>query len=590
MRPQKVRKRPNQLSKTKDKRAVSPVISTVIISSTLLIILVVASFISTNLLELQVANTEFEQAKTNMLLLNRMIQDVALRQGAASSIQFNQRSGGIGIYQSTENLIIEALGTESQTLQPNATGAYQQWTAFGGSGESWQLTSDQNDTTGVQVTGNTTALETENLADMSASGEIISVTAYVKAKAIGSGRRIYPISNMNFTGNDDGWITTYSGVNATYGYDDSTGSYFHEINVQNKSATFISETIFNYTEGTPDSVHLSYAYAVEGFKIGGGTMMIRLVKPDSTTVDLAEVSFQDEVIWNYVTSVMIDVENFEMQGTYKLQVISNLFTQDHPNSDVKLNFDDVGLEILVPDNEPESAVILWRIHNNEYESSSFTVSRESFTVYSETRTVNPYTQDGWTWDEINSLEIGVRASALGENETIQVSELWIVVVYMSGQADVLYNSSERGGLYTLAYRGGSRTSAAETVLAGTQSLIVSMLSSLGYVRVETGGGVWIILDYFRVRVVTNSMVRVSGTQYNLTDIFIIRLEPGSTSGSGTVTVQVQNTGFRTETYMYESGNLVLRVKVGSRQEELNLSGTLKPIVRITEAVVRVSIS
>ena len=599
--------------KKRSKSAVSPVISTIIISSTLLIILLIASFVSTNLLELQLANTEFEQAKTNMLLLNKIIQDVALRPGATSSIQFNQRSGGIGIYRSTENLIIEAIGTESQTLRPNADGTYQEWTAFGGSGEHWQLTSDQNNATGVQITGNTTALETENLEDLTQAGEeIISVTAYIKAKAVGVEHKIWPISNMNFTNDDSDWTTTviiYDG-SASCGYDNSTGnlygagSYYHQANYTKDepqtNVVFISETSFSYTNGTPARAYLSYAYAVSYEVIGhgggniniNGNITIRLVKPDNTVVDLDSESFTSEVNWKYKTGIVIAVANFAASGTYKLQVISNLSIQGNKDSYIKLNFDDVGLELSIPDSEPEKAVIVWRTHGNNYESSSsFTVSRGDFTIHSETRTVNPYTQNSWTQNEVNSLEIGVRASALGENETIQVSEIWITVVYVSGQADVLYNSTERGGLYTLAYRGGSRASAAETILAGTQSLRVSMSSSLGCVRVETGNGVWIILDYSRVRIVTNTVLRVGGTQYNLTEIFIIRLEPGSTGGSGTVTVKVQNIGFNSETYIYERGTLILRIKVGSRQEELNLSSeTLKPIVRITEAVIRVSIS
>jgi len=90
--------------KLKNTEGISPVITTIIISATLLIILVIASFVSTNILELQVASTEFEQAKTNMLLLDEVIQDVALRPGAGGYVQFNQRSGGINIINSPETL------------------------------------------------------------------------------------------------------------------------------------------------------------------------------------------------------------------------------------------------------------------------------------------------------------------------------------------------------------------------------------------------------------------------------------------------------------------------------------------------------
>jgi len=79
-------------------KAVSPIVPTVIITATLFVILIITSSIAVNLLELQMENAEFEQAKTNMQLLNGLIMDVALRPGAASSIKFNQRTGGIGIY------------------------------------------------------------------------------------------------------------------------------------------------------------------------------------------------------------------------------------------------------------------------------------------------------------------------------------------------------------------------------------------------------------------------------------------------------------------------------------------------------------
>lgn len=92
----------------KDCRGVSPAISAVIISGTMLIILGVASFISMNLLELQLANTEFEQAKSNILLLDEVIHDVALRRGSGGYVQFNQRSGGVGIQVRGEALTILA--------------------------------------------------------------------------------------------------------------------------------------------------------------------------------------------------------------------------------------------------------------------------------------------------------------------------------------------------------------------------------------------------------------------------------------------------------------------------------------------------
>lgn len=89
---------------------ISPVITTIIISGVLLVILVLASFFATNILEVQIANTEFEQAKTNMVLLGEVVQDVALRRGSGGYVQFNQRSGGIGIREDTEPIKVVVEG------------------------------------------------------------------------------------------------------------------------------------------------------------------------------------------------------------------------------------------------------------------------------------------------------------------------------------------------------------------------------------------------------------------------------------------------------------------------------------------------
>jgi len=72
------------------------------------------------------------------------------------------------------------------TLRPDSAGYYQQWSTFGSGAAHWDRTSDELDTTGVQVTGSTSLNETENLADTTQMGTINSVTAYMRAKAFGS--------------------------------------------------------------------------------------------------------------------------------------------------------------------------------------------------------------------------------------------------------------------------------------------------------------------------------------------------------------------------------------------------------------------
>jgi hypothetical protein len=79
----------------------------------------------------------------------------------------------------------------------------------------------------------------------------------------------------------------------------------------------------------------------------------------------------------------------------------------------------------------EKATPIWKSGATEVEAGDVTISRTSFTDYSNTRTTDP---DGgsWDWSDINSLEVGVRATMLGPSDYIQVSEFWIVVDYTLG--------------------------------------------------------------------------------------------------------------------------------------------------------------
>ena len=79
-------------------------------------------------------------------------------------------------------------------------------------------------------------------------------------------------------------------------------------------------------------------------------------------------------------------------------------------------------------NPVEQATLIWKLGATEVEPGGVTISRIEFTNYSDTRTTNPG-GGTWTWTDINNLEVGSRATALGAAETIQVSEYWIVVDY-----------------------------------------------------------------------------------------------------------------------------------------------------------------
>jgi hypothetical protein len=115
-----------------NKRAVATVISTVIITSVLLVILVVASYVSLNILSNQMASTEFDLAKSNMLLLDTTVQDVSLRLGAGGYVQFNERTGGIGLINLTaDSLSITATG--GGTINSMIFNGLVQFTYSGGS-------------------------------------------------------------------------------------------------------------------------------------------------------------------------------------------------------------------------------------------------------------------------------------------------------------------------------------------------------------------------------------------------------------------------------------------------------------------------
>ena len=591
----------NRKKPARNQKAVSPIISTIIITSVLLTILVIASFVSTNILDLQIAGAEFEQAKTNMVLLDQVIQDVALRPGSSSYVQFNQRTGGIGVYENTEKFTI--LGPQKQTtstltLRPNAQGTNRDWDVNGAT--SWGATSDQDDSTYIYTTV-LNKKETENLNDTAQTGLINSVKAYVRATASATDRTLNPILNMNFTGNASGWSTTTSGnaTDLTYGYSDNAGnpygskagSYHHKA-TNNKGnsvdVTFTTTTTFSISLGVVKSAVLSYAYNLTGSADpdSGSNLTIRIVKPDNSIADLAHVTLSNNASWTYVRGINVATENFTQSGTYKLQVVNRLVIPR--KSYLELYFDDVGLSIT--QDQPETINIAWRTHAQDYESAPFTISRSGYGVCFEDRTINPYTQQKWTWDEINALEIGVRVSALDEKERVQVSELWVEINYTSFQPEVIYDSSNYGSLFSIVYRGGSKVSTADIDLAGNTLPVVNMSGSLGYVRVRVGDGARILLDYFRVRLVTNTTLVVGNVSYNLTEISLIRIEKGTMGGSGTVNFKVWNKGVRNVYTGNYTEPITMPIRVGDEEEQLTIASTsgLRSIVVVTETVIEVS--
>ena len=144
---------------------------------------------------------------------------------------------------------------------------------------------------------------------------------------------------------------------------------------------------------------------------------------------------------------------------------------------------------------------------------------------------------------------------------------------------------ESGGLKTIAYGGVGHASASDVTLRGGESLIISMADDPGYLRVEECRGVWVKLDYNRVRVVEMGLLTIGNTSYNFIGVNFIKLESGSFGGSGTINVMAQNAGVETRSYQLEDGPFKINVELGSKVEERVFAGPAIVILTIVEVKV-----
>jgi hypothetical protein len=114
------------------RKAVSNVVSTIILTGILLTIFVVAMFVSTNILNAQLTSTEFNQAQSNMQLLDSTIQDVSLRSGAGGFVQFNEREGGIGVASTNDTVTLQVQDANHKLAYGNTTNPLVQLSYRGG--------------------------------------------------------------------------------------------------------------------------------------------------------------------------------------------------------------------------------------------------------------------------------------------------------------------------------------------------------------------------------------------------------------------------------------------------------------------------
>ena len=382
------------------------------------------------------------------------------------------------------------------TLRPNANGTYQQWATFGSGASHWDRTSDQSDITGVQSpAGSTSAKETVNLQNTTQTGTINSVTAYMRAKISGETIEYQQITFVGSTSASSNnptsdsfslpsgwqagdfaifWWYTYANTKTftppngvTQRYQTAPSGYgrlyigYRVLQSGDSTFTFTSSSVYGSTTVWGVSVFrgvdASNPWDADSGSPAIFTDMINPDPPAVTTVTDKAVIFALFGKRNDYTSITPPTGyasagsasstsgNDASAGTaYKMKTPPG---SENPAAWVLgggaiTDDGQVWTGALKPAayNPDEQACILWRTYSTDYESSATTISRAAFTDYSERRTVNPYTGQPWTWDEVNALQIGARATVLGLDESVQVSEFWVVVNYTTAdfQAETYY--------------------------------------------------------------------------------------------------------------------------------------------------------
>jgi len=200
---------------------------------------------------------------------------------------------------------------------------------------------------------------------------------------------------------------------------------------------------------------------------------------------------------------------------------------------------------------------------------------------------------GWTPTKINNDNIWARVERVVVGADASETRLdWIPIeVTYLPPVGTIYDSAlahPDQPLISMVYRGGSRVSGSDLTLRGNNSLIVNMTNALSFLRVETGQGIQIKLDYYRVRIVEMGESLGGGELQNYIGITFLRLVRGNMGGSGTVNVKVQNTEINTTAYVY-SGDFTIQVKLGNDTKKLPLYPEAnKTVVMFTEILVQFS--
>jgi len=107
----------------RNKKAVSPVISTVIITATIVVLVLVAAVFANNFLSARMAESDFNAAKQFMKTMGLQIDDVAWRIGQTETIRYTSRDGDVNFLNATLNYKIEInTGSGFTLFSANDTG------------------------------------------------------------------------------------------------------------------------------------------------------------------------------------------------------------------------------------------------------------------------------------------------------------------------------------------------------------------------------------------------------------------------------------------------------------------------------------
>jgi hypothetical protein len=316
-----------------EKRGVSNVL--VVMLSLILITVIVANVVLWNyqMNQLDIERMHESVKITEVSRLTRSAWSTA--QNEFTAIKGNINSGSY-IYTRAIDDIYETFREEAETVQhysyPSSYNLIGGTSLVSGSLLNLQTNNDVYMVLGSYATGDKNFVDQQSNVDGVADiGTHSNFTAeqygpdgiYDTLTEADTGPVVYPVSNMNFTGSATGWSTTTSVTagTATYGYGSANGnpsgsgagSYYHKATSSAAKAadiTFTTETSFTYSAGTPSSVYLSYAYTLGGTSIGtGGSLIIRLVKPDGTTADLSTVTLPAAAVaWTYLRNYQLDLE------------------------------------------------------------------------------------------------------------------------------------------------------------------------------------------------------------------------------------------------------------------------------------------